>query len=223
MFESFMTERRPLVRHPRHRALVSGGARARPPGAAPLRSPWAPRVCGDDALELPRLARRHVRVGCGARTARPLGAAHGARPRSGDLGLHDAGDRLRAPTRRDARPEGRRCRCSSTVSPGSCATPVASSAREPRSSAFSSRAARPTAVRLAGGETIRARAGRRRERHADAALRRAARRGRGAGRASSTRLDAIATDAARCRSTSRCPSRPTGTATTASRERRSCT
>ncbi len=33
---------------------------------------------GERALELSRLARRHVRVGCGARAARALGAAHRA-------------------------------------------------------------------------------------------------------------------------------------------------
>ena len=49
-------------------------------------------------------------AGRSARPPRAVGAPHGARARSGDLGLHDAGDRLRAPARRDARPEGRRHR-----------------------------------------------------------------------------------------------------------------
>ena len=49
-----------------------------------------------------------VRVRGGPRRPRPLGAPHGPRPGSGDVRLHDAGDRRRAAARRDAGAGGRR-------------------------------------------------------------------------------------------------------------------
>ena len=127
----------------------------------------------------------------------------GPRPRPGDVRVHDAGDRLRAPARRDAGAEGRRRRASSTA----LATIVRDAGGELRTEADVERIlvseGRATAVRLADGETIAAVARGARLRHADAALRPAARRGRRAGAASATRRSASATAAARCRSTSR--------------------
>ena len=55
-------------------------------GAGSCSSPADPR-------QLPRLGHRDLRLGSGARPSGALGAAHGPRPGSGELRVHDAGDR----------------------------------------------------------------------------------------------------------------------------------
>ena len=159
----------------------------------------------------PRLAEETFATG-GARAARAVGAAHRARPRSGGLRLHDAGDRVRAPARRDARSARRR--------------------REARGRPGGDRPRR----RRRDADRGRGRADRRlrRQRDGGAARRRRDDRGLTGGarlrharpsstagycpkavprRTSATRRVASATAAARCRSTSRSRSCRAGAAT----------
>ena len=80
-------------------------------------------------------------VGSGARCPRSVGAPYRPRPGSGDVRLHDPGDRRSAPARRDAGARRRRRRRSSTRSPGSSSTPAGRFGSRPMSSGFSSRTA----------------------------------------------------------------------------------
>ena len=200
-FDEFMAARRHRVRRARHRALVDAGPLARPQGLQAVRPARPRRVRRALAALRARLAPRHLPGRARARPARAVGAAHRPRPRPGDVRVHDAGDRLRAPARRDAGAEGRR--------------------REPRRRAGDDRArrgrraahrGRGRADRRLGGQGDRRPPRRRRDdrrvprrprlRHADAALRPAARRGRRAGEHPRRGRSASATAAARCRSTS---------------------
>ena len=105
---TFMAQRRPRLRDPLDRALVDGRPHARPQGAPPPRPPRPARVRRQHARQLPRLGLDDVRVrGC-PRRPRAVGAAHGPRPRSGDVRVHDAGDRRRAAARRHAGARRRR-------------------------------------------------------------------------------------------------------------------
>ena len=63
---------------------------------------------GKHARHLPRLGVDDVRVRGRARRARAVGAAHRPRARSGDVRVHDAGDRCSAATRRHAGTRRRR-------------------------------------------------------------------------------------------------------------------
>ena len=101
-FNEFMAQRRSLVRDPLDRALVGRRAHARPQGAPPARPPRPARVRRQHARQLPRLGHDDVRVGGRPRRPRAVGAPHRPRARSGDVRLHDAGDRRRAAARRHA-------------------------------------------------------------------------------------------------------------------------
>ena len=115
--------------------------------------------------------------GADARTAGAVGAPHGPRPRPGDVRLHDAGDRLRAPARRDAGAEGRRRQARRR-----------SGRDRPRRGRRAADGGRCRADPRLGGPRDRSPARRRRDdpgdagrarlRHPDAAVRPAARRGR---------------------------------------------
>ena len=156
---------------------------------------------GHSLLSRARLAPRDLPGRARARPARAVGAAHRPRPRPGHVRVHDAGDRLRAPARRDAGAAGRR--------------------REPRRRARDDRArrgrraahrGRRRADRRVGGQGDRRAPGRRRNGLRDAApFLPASRRRSSTGacsarptrrRGSATRRSASATAAARCRSTS---------------------
>ena len=135
--------------------LWSGaGLLARPQGLLALRPPRPRRVRRPLAALRARLADRDVRRRARPRPARAVGAAHRPRPRPGDVRLHDAGDRLRAPARRDAGAEGRRRRSSSRVWP----TIIRDAGGELRTETDVERIlvseGRATAVRLADGESI---------------------------------------------------------------------
>ena len=95
-----LAECRPLVRAPRHRALVGSGSRAGREGDAAPRTPRPRRVRRERAHFEPRLARGHVRLGTRARPARTLGAPHRSRAGRRLLRVHDPGDRGRDPGRR---------------------------------------------------------------------------------------------------------------------------
>ena len=86
---------------------------------AAARPARAARVRRHDARQLPRLGHRDVPVGGRARRPRSVGPPHRPRARAGDVRLHDAGDRRRAPARRHAGAGRRRRRGSSMRSPGS--------------------------------------------------------------------------------------------------------
>ena len=195
-------ERRPLVRRPRDGALVTRGSRTRPAGSTPLRPAGTARVRRRRSRELPRLARRHVRVRCSSRPARPMGAPHRAGAGSGDVRLHDAGDRLRAPARRNARPEGRRPR--SRRRPGRNRARLRWRSSQRRRGRARARLGR---TRHRGAADRRRddprRAGGRRRSHADSALRCSSSERETSRRRSRARPNASATAAARCRSTSR--------------------
>ena len=87
--------------------LWSGaGLLVRPQGVPALRPPRPGRVRRTHIALGTGLADRHVRERARPRPAGAMGAAHGTRTRSGGVGVHDAGDRLRAAARRHAGAEG---------------------------------------------------------------------------------------------------------------------
>ena len=97
-----------------------------------------------------------VRVRGGARRSRALGAAHGPRARSGDVRVHDAGDRCGAAARRNAgagrrrRPPRRRARR------GSSPTRAARCGSRPMCERILVANGRATGVRLTDGEVVAA-------------------------------------------------------------------
>ena len=116
-FNAFMAQRRPRLRASLDRALVGRRPLARAQGASTSRPPRAARVRRQHA-------RRAAATGSTStfesearpRGPRAVGAPHGPRPGSGDLGVHDAGDRralqlggMPVPERR-RRPSRRRAR-----------------------------------------------------------------------------------------------------------------
>ena len=105
-FDQFMAGRGDRVRRARDGALVGRRALVRPQGVPALRPPRPGRVRRTHVALGTGLADRHVRGRAHARPAGAMGAAHGTRTRSGGVGVHDAGDRLRAPARRHAGAEG---------------------------------------------------------------------------------------------------------------------
>ena len=129
---------------------------------------------GAHARERARLARGDVRLGCRAWTARALGAAHRARARAGCLRVHDPGDRLCRAARRHAGAEGRRhpARRGALGDRARGRGPASNGRR----CAADPRGRGPRDGCRARWWRARARRSRRdRERHADAALREAAR------------------------------------------------
>ena len=154
-FDQFMAGADDRVRRARHASSGRGRASrsaARPTGSSAGAASSSSRAtrCSPARDWLTR----HVRRRAGARPARAVGAPHRARPRPGDVRLHDAGDRVRAPARRDAGADGRRREARRRASPRSSARRAASCARRPTSSGSSSRkAARPRSG-SADGETI---------------------------------------------------------------------
>ena len=216
-----LRKRRPLVRRARHRALVRRGRPARAQGVPPARPARAARVHRRPPRLVPRLGHRDVRVRARARPARALGAAHRARAGRRLVRVHGPGDRGRDPGGRDADSARRRRAARGGARDAHPRPRRRLRDRAPTSSACSSPNGRAVGVRLAGGAIGHGRARRDLQRHADAALRPAAR-----GRlppSSPPPGAATATAAARCRSTSRSRSRRAGTATSGSARRRSST
>ena len=183
-----------------------------------LGPPRPRRVHGERPRQLPRLGRRDVRRRARARAVRAVGAAHGARARRGVVRLHGAGDRRRDRARRDAGSARRRRQARRGAagivrdSGGTCET-----GRDVERIVVSD--GRATGVRTADGEQIDAT----RAVLANVTPQQLYGELLGAERQSRRRRGASASAAARCRSTSRCPSRPTGAATSGSAARRSST
>ena len=116
----------------------SGAPAPRPPGPA--------RVRRRHARLVPRLDDRDVPLATGARAARARGCCTRGSGPTRRSRVHDPGDRLRDPARRDAGARGGGV-SSSTRSRGSSATRAGSCARTPTSSASSSRTAAQRASR----------------------------------------------------------------------------
>ena len=212
-FNGFMANADLAFGAARHRALVDRGSRSRADGPAPVRSPRAARVRRRHARHVPRLGDGDLPLRGRARAAGAVGAAHRARPGPGDLRLHDAGDRRRAPARRHAGAVGWRPRAGRRRSPGSSAMPAARCGPAPTSSGSSSRAARRPVCGSPDGEVVAA------ERAVVAGVTPTQLYGRllGAGEVPDdgdrARRSASATAAPRCRSTSRSTRRRAGRAT----------
>ena len=209
---ALLPERGPGVRRARHRAVGSGRARARDEGVPAARPDRLGRVRRRAAADEPRLARDDVRVGAGARPARAVGAPHRARSRRRVVGIHDAGDRGGRAGGRDADPARRRREARRRAR---AADPrPRRRVRDRRRRRARDRPLGPRGRRAdRGGRRDRRGAGRDRRRDADAALRASGPGGRRPRAGARGRAAASGTAAPRCRSTSPCPSRRAGRAT----------
>ena len=95
-------------------------------------------------------------LGAGARAARPVGAPHGARPRERRLRVHDPGDRLRGPARRDAGPGRRRRQARRRARRESSATRGGELRTDADVERITVSSGRATGVVLADGEAVAA-------------------------------------------------------------------
>ena len=130
----------------------TAGALARPQGAPAARSPRVARVRRHDARQLPRLGHGTFQSEAAHGVLAPWVLHTGLGPDQATSGLHDAGDRRRAPTRRHAGPRRRRRPPRRRARRRSSRTPAARCGSRPTSSASSSRtAARP----VCGSRTAR--------------------------------------------------------------------
>ena len=203
-------ERRPQLRRARDRAVVGRRGSASASGRSGASAAAACSSSPGHALSTCR--------DWATATFRSRGATGSSRPgcctpgsaRTGDLGVHDAGDRLRAPARRHAGAGRRRRAARRRARRASSATPAARCAPRPTSSGSSSRTAARRASRWRAARRSSAAPRRRRRRHADAALRPAPRRRRRSARGDGGGARASATAAPGCRSTSRSTSRRAG-------------